>query len=213
MTTANKSQAAVKRIGPRSPLGDVAVVVSRELARAGFDAVLTGGASAAIHTRGAYLSHDLDFIVRGGGSRRSLDTAMAAIGFTREGDRYVHPRTPFFVEFPRGPLAIGSDFDIRPVRVEVAGGTTLTLSATDACRDRLAAFYHWADRQSLGVAVAIAVANRVNMTVIRRWSEREDAVAKFEEFRAELRKAKVATSTSTSARRATRTRTGPGRRG
>lgn len=202
----------MKRIGPRSSLVDVAVVVSQTLARAGIDAVLTGGASATVHSRGAHLSHDLDFVVRGGGTRRSLDAAMGSIGFTRDGDRYVHRRTPFFVEFPRGPLTIGTDVDIRPVRVEAAGGTTLVLSATDACRDRLAAFYHWADRQSLRVAVAIAVANRVNLTVIRRWSEREGAEAKFEEFRAELGKAKAAASTSRPARRATRRRTGPRRR-
>lgn len=200
------------RLDRRSTLLDVIAVVSAALERAGIDAVLTGGASATVHSRGAYLSHDLDFIVRRGATRASLDEAMASAGFVRQIDRYVHPRTAFFVEFPPGPLAIGDDLDIKPVRVQLSRGSTLALSATDACRDRLAAFYHWADRQSLRVAVAIAVANRVNLTAIRRWSEREDALAKFEEFRAELGKAKAATSASTSARRATRTRTGPDRR-
>jgi hypothetical protein len=202
----------VIRLGRRSTLLDVIAVVSAALQRAGIDAVLTGGASATIHSRGAYLSHDLDFIVRRGGTRTSLNAAMASAGFVRAIDRYVHPRTAFFVEFPAGPLAIGDDLDIKPVRVQLTRGSTLALSATDACRDRLAAFYHWADRQSLRVAVAIAVASRVNLTAIRRWSEREDATAKFDEFRSELGKAQAATRAAASARRATRRRTGPRRR-
>jgi hypothetical protein len=67
---------------------------------------------------------------------------------------------------------------------------TLALSPTDSCRDRLAAFYHWGDRQSLDVEVAIATLNRINLAVIRRWSGGERAADLFEEFRAELARAR-----------------------
>ena len=164
----------------------VASVVGAALRDAGFDAVLTGGACATIYSRGAYLSHDLDFIVRAGGNRAALDTALAGVGFRRSHDRYVHPATPFFVEFPRGPLSIGDDADVRPVRLKIGRTTIAALSATDSCRDRLAAFYHWSDRQSLRSAVEIALRARVNLTTIRRWSEREGAAEKFTEFRDEL---------------------------
>jgi hypothetical protein len=167
----------------RSTLPDVAAAVARALREGGFDAVLTGGACATIYSRGAYLSHDLDFIVRAGGGRRALDRAMAAAGFSRAGDRYVHPATTFFVEFPRGPLSIGDDARIRPVRLTIGTASVTALSATDSCRDRLAAFYHWSDRQSLASAVEIACHQRVNMAAIRRWSEREAAAEKFHEFR------------------------------
>jgi hypothetical protein len=163
-------------------------LVARALAKAGVDVVLTGGACATLYSKGAYQSHDLDFIVTGPGSRRAVDHAMASVGFTRDGDRYVHRRTTFFVEFPRGPLAIGDDLDIRPVRLKLPGGSTLALSATDACRDRLAAFYHWSDRQSLQAAIDIARRQRVNLAAIERWSRREGATDRFAEFRRQIRR-------------------------
>ena len=112
---------------------------------------------------------------------------MSGIGFMRDGDRYTNPGTPFFVEFPRGPLAIGDDVDIRPVELKIGRGRALALSPTDACRDRLAAFYHWSDRQSLRSAVEIARRHRVKMAAIKRWSDREGASERFEEFRVALR--------------------------
>ena len=167
----------------RSTLVDVAATVAAALREAGFTAVLTGGACATIYSDGAYQSHDLDFIIRGGGNRAALDAAMARAGFARSHDRYVHPATEFFVEFPRGPLSIGDDVNIKPADLKVGRGRTLALSPTDACRDRLAAFYHWSDRQSLQSAVEIALRHRVNMAAIRRWSEREGHPERFEEFR------------------------------
>lgn len=176
-------------ISSTSTLTEVAVAVAGALSDAGIDAVLTGGACATAYSRGAYLSHDLDFIVRRGGSRRSLDDAMRTVGFHRDGDRYVHPDSTFFVEFPRGPLAIGDDLDIQPVRLSISGGTVMALSATDACRDRLAAFFHWTDRQSFAAAVAIARVEQVNMSAIQQWSSDEGFRERFEEFRDAVTKA------------------------
>jgi hypothetical protein len=166
----------------RSTLEEVAAAVGTALRKAGFDAVLTGGACASIYSGGVYVSHDLDFIVRSGGNRRALDEALGSAGFTRAQDRYVHPATPFYVEFPRGPLSIGDDTAIRPVDLRIGRATIAALSTTDSCRDRLAAFYHWSDRQSLRAAIQIARRQRVNMKLIRQWSQREGAIDKFAEF-------------------------------
>ncbi len=76
---------------------------------------------------------------------------------------------------------------MRPVSLAVSAGRTLALSATDSCRDRLAAFYHWPDRQSLDPAVAIAGRHRVNMKAIRAWSARKGAQDLLEEFRRAVR--------------------------
>lgn len=173
-------------ITKRSTIRDVAAAVGSALRAAGFDAILTGGACAAVYSAGACVSHDLDFIIRSGGTRSELDATLAVVGFARVRDRYVHPATPFFVEFPRGPLSIGDDTNIRPANLEIGGSTIAALSPTDSCRDRLAAFYHWSDRQSLRSAVEIALRVRVNMAAIRRWSEREGASDRFEEFRIEV---------------------------
>lgn len=176
---------------PRSGLAVVAAAVGSALRRAGITAVLTGGACACVYTRGAYQSADVDFIVVGGTTQARLDAAMAAVGFVRRGDRYVHARTRFYVEFPRGPLAVGGDWTLRPVERRTRHGRLLMLSATDSCRDRLAAFYHWNDRQSLAVAVAIALRNRVGLQALRGWSVGEGHEARFVEFIAELGRART----------------------
>lgn len=62
------------------------------------------------------------------------------------------------------------------------GVPVLHLSATDSCRDRLAAFYHWKDRQALGAAVAIAANHALDLAKIRAWSRREGASEGYEEF-------------------------------
>lgn len=166
----------------------LALRVGSALDRHGIRGVLTGGACASVYTGGAYHSVDVDIILSGTVSRSQLDAAMASVGFERRRDRYVHPGLPFFVEFPRGPLAIGADHNIRPVTYRRGAYRMLVLSATDACRDRLAAFYHWNDRQSLEVAVLIASRHRVRMSAIQRWSAAEAAPDRFEIFRLELKR-------------------------
>lgn len=170
-------------ITKRSSLSAVALVVADSLARHGIRAVLTGGACAAVHAKGKVLSRDVDFVLTNDVPQSALDEAMGAVGFVRRRDRYVHRVSEIFVEFPRGPVAIGEDVRIVPVILRRNGLIALVLSPTDSCRDRLAAFYHWRDRSSLRAAVQIAKANRVSMQVIRRWSEREGAAVAFDEFR------------------------------
>lgn len=170
------------KLTARSALADVAVAVGDELRRSGIRAVLTGGACANLYSDGAYASLDADFVLLAPCTTDELDRAMAKLGFARRKDRYVHPDLEFFVEFPRGPLGIGEDVQIRPVLQSRGTRKTLALSATDACRDRLAAFYHWNDRQSLAAAVSIAVANRVSLRKIREWSRMEGQQSLCREF-------------------------------
>ncbi len=178
------------RLGADSSLPQVAIAVGDALRRAGIHAVLTGGACASVHSGGSYVSADVDFVLSGSITRSQLDAALASLGFRRRMDRYVHPRVPYYVEFPRGPLGVGSDVGVRPITLKRRAGRTLALSPTDSCRDRLAAFYHWNDRQSLAAATAIALRHRLGYGRIRRWSRAEGASARYEEFLAELRRAR-----------------------
>ena len=173
-----------------SALGTVTLAVGSALRAAGIRAILTGGACVNLYTRGAYQSKDIDLVLETEVTRSKLDEAMATVGFSRRGDRYEHPGARFYVEFPPGPLAIGEDLVIRPVEIRRSGLRALALSATDCCRDRLAAFYHWNDRQSLRNAVLVALRNRVRMSTIEEWSRQEGATAGFEEFRRELQRAR-----------------------
>ncbi len=129
---------------------------------------------------------DADFVLSGSPTVDDLDRTLGTLGFRRRGSRYVHGRVPFFVEFPRGPLGIGEDIRIRPIWRSHHGAKTLALSATDSCRDRLAAYYHWSDRQSLTAAVAIALRHRVALRKIRKWSLREGHPNGYAAFLAEL---------------------------
>jgi hypothetical protein len=171
-----------------STLPEVAVAVGAQLRRRGITAVLTGGACVSVYTDGAYISKDADFVIQGKVQQKALDDALAELGFVRTGDRYGHADVAFYLEFPPGPLAIGSDLAIRPAEVAIAGDVTLALSPTDSCRDRLAAFYHWRDRQCLQLAVAVARHQEVDLAVIRKWSRAEGNLDDFNEFRRELRR-------------------------
>lgn len=181
-------EAAVTLITADSTLAEVALAVASALARHGIRAVLTGGACVSIYTDGMYVSKDADFVIQSAldGLQGRIDEALATLGFVRRKDRHVHNLTPFFVEFPAGPLSIGDDLDIRPVALLVGDSTALVLSPTDSCRDRLCAFYFWDDRQSLELAVAIARRHAVDLEAIRKWSRTEGAIQKYDEFRREV---------------------------
>jgi len=178
------------KLTARSSLATVALAVGGVLRRHGISAVLTGGACASLHTDGSYVSKDADFVIRGAVRQAALDSALGELGFERQRDRYVHPRVRFYLEFPPGPLAIGSDLDIQPIEVDGGTGPALVLSPTDSCRDRLAAFYHWHDRQSLRLAVSIARAHPVNLQAIERWSQAEGSLEAYREFLGELTRPK-----------------------
>jgi hypothetical protein len=173
-------------LGPGSLLPDVVAVVARALRRAKIRSVLTGGACASLYAEGTVTSFDLDFILQSPVTQAALDAALAPVGFRRDRDHYVHSSCPFWVEFPPGPLGIGADAEVKSVSKLVRRVPVACLSATDACRDRLAAYYHWNDVQSLATAVEIARRQRVNVRLVEEWSAREGAMDKFAVFTAHL---------------------------
>ena len=85
-------------------------------------------------------------------------------------------------------LTAASSLSEVAIAVAIADEVALALSATDSCRDRLAAFYHWRDRQSLRLAVAVARHQAVNLDVIQKWSRSEGCLDEYEEFLRELRR-------------------------
>jgi hypothetical protein len=59
-------------------------------------------------------------------------------------------------------------------------GTLRVISPTDCVKDRLAAYYHWGDRQSLEQAILVAEESDVDLNEIKRWSEKEGKLGEFE---------------------------------
>ena len=107
-------------------------------------------------------------------------TLLAEIGFTEEQRYFRHPETEYFVEFPSGPLAIGDESPGEIASRTYSTGVLRLLSPTDSVKDRLAAYFHWKDRQSLEQAVLVAAGHFVDMAEVRRWSVKEGFTAEFD---------------------------------
>jgi hypothetical protein len=169
---------------------ELAGLVCHTLRSAGITVTLTGGACVAIWSKGKYVSHDLDFIEEGPVPRRRVREVMSALGFEERGRHFVHPESKLLVEFPNGPLMVGDQRVERVSERTTPAGVLRLLSPTDCVKDRLAAFFHWNDRQALEQALLVAGAQRINMADIRRWSRSEENAEKFQEFERQLRRAK-----------------------
>lgn len=163
-------------------LGELAAYVSSHLENKGIHVVLSGGGCVAIYASDRYSSMDLDFIDRLHTTRRQLKAALAEIGFSEKDRYFVHPDTPFFLEFPSGPLAAGSEPVTAVEELRLETGILRLLSPTDCIKDRLAAFYHWNDRQCLQQAVWVALERQIDLVELERWSRQEGEMEKFGEF-------------------------------
>jgi hypothetical protein len=167
----------------RMIIGELAAYVCSHLEGRGIRVVLSGGGCVAIYASDRYSSMDLDFIDRLHTTRRQLKAALAEIGFHEENRYFIHPDTQFFLEFPSGPLAVGNEPVAAVEVLHLETGTLKLLSPTDCVKDRLAAFYHWNDRQCLQQAVWVALEQNVDWVEIERWSRQEKEMEKFEVFR------------------------------
>ena len=167
---------------------EVGAFVQSHLREKGIEVVLSGGAAVSYYTKNKYISKDLDLIRTGLTGRREIKRIMEEIGFV-ETDRYFkHPQSEYYVEFPEGPLSIGSE----PVTIDdvlsfhLATGTLRILSPTDCVKDRLASYYHFKDRQGLNQAILVAKTNEVNIDEIKRWSEHEGELDEFIKIQTQL---------------------------
>jgi hypothetical protein len=175
----------MKPIGQMT-IGELAAFIYGYLKGHGTEVVLSGGACVSIYTQNKYLSLDLDFIESGATPRRKLKSLLGKIGFLEERRYFRHPETDFFLEFPSGPLAVGREPVKETVLRHFSTGELRIISPTDCVKDRLAAYYHWGDRQSLEQAIMVVRNNAVDLPEIERWSEAEGKLAPFQEIRNRL---------------------------
>ena len=150
--------------------------------------VLSGGACVTIYSQNRYISQDLDFIESGLTPRRKLKNLLGKIGFLEERRYFRHPDTGFFLEFPTGPLAVGREPVKETIMLHFSTGVLRIISPTDCVKDRLAAYYHWGDRQSLEQAIWVIRDNAVDLKEVQRWSEAEGNLTQFQEIKARLAK-------------------------
>lgn len=155
----------------------LAACVSQALEAEGIKATLSGGAAVTVYTDNEYQSLDLDFVTAE--RRNRLSAVLAPLGFTLASDlrHYTHPNTDFYLEFPPAPLAFGSrvvQHDEIP-KLDTQWGPLRIVTPTLCVMDRLAAYWHWNDRQSWDQAVMVVRHAKVDIAELKAYAEEEGA--------------------------------------
>ncbi len=166
----------------KANLGEIAAFVCSHLSSKKIDCVLSGGACVSIYSANQYQSFDLDFIETGYTKRRDLKAAMEEIGFFEHNKYFKRDDCEFFVEFPSGPLAVGSEPVREIITLKFRTGELRIISPTESVKDRLAAYYFWDDLQSLEQALMISRQNDVDLKEVERWSRVEDKLDLYKKF-------------------------------
>jgi len=71
-----------------------------------------------------------------------------------------------------------------------AAGTIRLLTPTQCVMDRLAAYFHWNDLQSLDQAVMVASSQKISLAKLDAWAKREGASEKLRRFKQQLARGK-----------------------
>lgn len=71
---------------------------------------------------------------------------MGLMSCCQEARYFIHP----------GPLAVGEEPVKKIDKIQFPTGILRVISPTDCVKDRLAAYYHWGDRQGLAQAIMVA---------------------------------------------------------
>jgi hypothetical protein len=175
----------VKKIKDMSH-SELAAYIQDSLLKSGIQVVLSGGSAVSFYSSNQYVSKDLDLINTSFAKRSKIRSMMEELGFHEQGRYFLNADTPFFVEFPDGPLSVGEEPVTAISEFKLNTGTLRILSATDCVKDRLCAYYFWNDQQGLAQAVLVARSQAVNLNEIKRWSKVEGKEQEFEVFKKKL---------------------------
>jgi hypothetical protein len=159
-------------ITAETSMRELAAIVSQALHGAGIAATLSGGGAVSLYSDNEYVSYDLDFV--SSERLKAIGDAIGPLGFHRvaQARQFEHADTPWFVEFPPGPLAFGetqvSDDDA--CILQTAFGPVRVVTPTQIVMDRVAAYVHWHDNPSLDQAVMVASRQRVHWPALDEWA-------------------------------------------
>ncbi|WP_422137541.1 hypothetical protein [Endozoicomonas sp. ALC020] len=140
-----------------TPIVELAAIVANHLKQHGIRVVLVGGLAVEIYSENLYLTKDIDMVNTSYDASESLKTAMAELGFFKQGRVFVNESTQICVEFPSAPLAIGNQIIEETTVAHSKQGDIPILHASDVIKGRLLAYFHWQDRPSLVQALAIII--------------------------------------------------------
>ena len=136
---------------------------------------LSGGGAVALYSDNEYLSCDLDFV--SSARLAAIRDAIGPLGFRRVAGarQFEHPETPYYVEFPPGPLAFGDTAfsDDEAAVLQTVYGPVRIVTPIQILMDRLAAYVHWKDNQSFDQAVMVARRQSVDWRALYEWARRD----------------------------------------
>jgi len=165
---------------------ELAAYVQTQLKQHGIDVVLTGGAAVSYYAGDQYVSEDIDLVAQWMPSKVKIRKAMEEIGFSEKARYYAHPEAKDIVEILPGPPAIGGQPIGETINVELQTGLLQIISPTDCAKDRLAAYFHWRDTESLLQAVMVSRSNELDMDGLSEWAAGEGKELEFQAFLTQL---------------------------
>lgn len=170
--------------------------VGLALFKNGHDPVLVGSACASLYTGGVLRTGCIEFVI----NRFEIEKvakAMRSAGYETRGEKVFYSRAKeceVILETP--PLVVG-DHEVEKIReLKIPFGQIKMLTPTDCVRHRLASYYHFGDKDAFSQAVRIARNQKVDLELIKRWSEWEWAGDKCLEFLKEVEVKKPAKSSA-----------------
>lgn len=127
----------------------LAAAISGGFEERGVPAVLVGGTVVEFYTAGGYTTADIDMVLPPL-ERKEIETVMEELGLVRTGDyrHWSHPKIPFPVEFPPGPLQIGHLVVEELNEIEIEGTKLKILKVEDILLDRMVMAQEWDDLQA-----------------------------------------------------------------
>lgn len=174
----NKTSLKLKGLSMR----DVAVVVAAHLRANGHDAVLVGDACAGIYCGLISQVKTIEFSIMRF-EPESVYSLMAKLGFyPKDEHKFVNKQLAYAINLLPMPIAIGDDVVEHTSLVNANKGKLKTLTPTDCVRQQLSLFYRWNDKSALEKAVRIAKRHKIDLELVKRWSDWEWAIDKFQHF-------------------------------
>ncbi|MGC1509867.1 nucleotidyltransferase [Ketobacter sp.] len=156
-----------------TPITELAGIIAEHLQKHGIEVVLVGGLAVEVYTENLYLTKDIDMVNTNYRPPKHVHAAMAELGFFKQGRVYVNTTTDITVEFPTAPLSVGDELIKSTTHLHVADRRIPILKVEDVVKDRLAAYIHWQDRQSLIQATAVIIKHQLQPDAFKQFCLRE----------------------------------------
>lgn len=160
----------------------LAVTIAEHLKGLGIEVVLVGGLAVSCYTDNKFLTKDIDLVDMTYSKPKAIHQAMEQLGFCKKGRHFVGKNTDIVVEFPSAPLAVGDEIILEYDTISTTSGTLPIIKAEDLIKDRLSAYFHWKDLQSLAQGQGIMLIHGIEPSTLKDFILRESTHAEYDKI-------------------------------